>query len=305
MDQQATQPSKSGFVRLITNPYVLLALAGLFWSGNHIAGRAAAGHLPPISMAGIRWLIGAALMWPFVHKHLRHDVPILAAKWKVVLPLIIIGGCMFSAIQYYALNHTIALNASIFNSFAPVMIGAAGALIFRDRFSKLQMFGILVSLAGVLVIAARGDFAVLTTLTFNYGDVWLLINMAIWAIYCACLRLAPKVHPLSFTFVLALLTGILLIPFYFWEASQGPWFQPTWLTFFVMAYISIFPGVLAYICWNNGQEQVGASRAAIFLHLIPIYGALLATTLLGEQLRLFHIAGFGMIVAGVWLAARK
>ena len=142
-------------------------------------------------------------------------------------------------------------------------------------------------------------------MTFNYGDVLLLINMAFWAIYCACLRLVPKVHPLSFTFVLALMTGIIQIPSYFWEYAHGVWFHATWRTFFVMAYISIFPGVLAYVCWNNGQEQVGASRAAIFLHLIPIYGALLATGLLGESLHLFHIAGFVLILAGVWLAARK
>ena len=305
MSNQAQAAPQPLFIRVITNPYVLLALAGLFWSGNHIAGRAAAGHIPPVSMSGIRWLIGAALMWPFVRHHVRRDIPVLLANWKVVLPMIIGGGAIFSSIQYTALNHTIALNASIFNSFAPVVIGAAGALLFRDRFTILQMLGIVVSLAGVMLIVARGDFSILQTLSFNYGDVLLLINMAVWAIYCACLRLVPKVHPLSFTFALALLTGILLVPFYFWEYAQGQYFHATWRTFFVMAYISIFPGVLAYICWNNGQEKVGASRAAIFLHLIPIYGAILATFLLGETLQLFHIIGFVMILAGVWLAARK
>lgn len=301
----AAKAKASPLKRFFTNPYLLLALAGLFWSGNHIAGRAAAGHLPPVSMAGIRWLIGAALMYPFVHRYLRHDIPVLVREWKVVLPMIIGGGVMFSAIQYWALNYTIALNASIFNSFAPVVIGAAGALLFRDRFSLTQMAGIAISLAGVLNIVARGDFHVLTTLTFNHGDLLLLVNMAIWAIYCACLRLVPKVHPLSFTFALALTTGVLLIPFYFWEHARGVWFGWDWLTFSVMGYISIFPGVLAYICWNNGQEQIGAARAAIFLHFIPIYGALLATGLLGESLRLFHIIGFVLILTGVWLAAKK
>lgn len=305
MPQEMQAADKSPLLRFATNPYVLLALAGLFWSGNHIAGRAAAGHVPPISMAGVRWLIGAALLYPFVHRHLKHDVPILLSHWKIVLFQIVIGGAIFSAMQYAALNHTVALNASIFNSFAPVMIGVAGAILFRDRFSLLQMTGILVSLTGVMTVVARGDPAVLRSLTFNYGDLLLLLNMVFWAIYCACLRLVPKVNPLSFTFVLALMTGIILSPFYVWEHMQGTGFQATWLTFFVVAYVSVFPGVVAYVCWNNGQEQIGSSRAAIFLHLIPIYGALLATGLLGESLRLFHIAGFVMILAGVWLASRK
>ncbi len=305
MSDHTQSAAVSPVMRLIRNPYVLLALAGLFWSGNHIAGRAGAGQVPPISMAGIRWLIGAAFLWPFVHAKVRRDLPVLKANWKIVVPMIIGGGAIFSALQYTALNYTTALNASIFNSFAPVVIGAAGALLFRDRFTKLQMLGILVSLIGVMNIASRGDFQVLRTLTFNYGDVLLLINMGVWAIYCACLRLLPKVDPLSFIFALALLTGIILFPGFLWEHFHGYQFQATWTTFFVMAYVSIFPGVLAYICWNGGQEQLGASRAAIFLHLIPIYGAILATLLLGEHLQLFHVAGFVMILAGVWLAARK
>ena len=305
MSDETKAAPASLLMRAVTNPYLLLALAGLFWSGNHIAGRAGAGHVPPISMAGLRWLIGAALIWPFVHQQVRKDWPAMKANWKVVIPMIIGGGAIFSALQYTALNYTSAMNASIFNSFAPVVIGAAGAMLFRDRFTVLQMIGIIVSLLGVMNIASRGDFQVLRTLTFNYGDVLLLINMGVWAIYCACLRLLPKVDPLSFTFVLALLTGIILFPGFLWEHFNGYQFHATWTTFFVMAYVSIFPGVLAYICWSSGQEKVGASRAAIFLHLIPIYGAILATLLLGEQLQLFHVIGFVMILTGVWLAARK
>lgn len=297
--------SKSRIMRIVTNPYLMLALAGLFWAGNHIAGKAAAGHVPPVSMAGIRWLIGAAILWPFVHRHVRNDWPAIRSHWKILLPMIIGGGAMFSAIQYTALNYTTALNASIFNSFAPVVIGAAGALLFRDRFTRLQMLGIFVSLAGVMVIVSRGDLAVFKSLTFNYGDVLLLINMSIWAIYCACLRLTPKMHPLTFTFLLGLLTGILLIPGYVWEYSNGLYFQATWRTLAVMAYVSIFPSVLAYIFWNQGMAEVGPSRGGIFLHLIPIYGAILATLLLGEHLRAFHIVGCVMIIAGVFLAARK
>ncbi|MBM3609029.1 MAG: DMT family transporter [Alphaproteobacteria bacterium] len=305
-NENAAEPdTPSPLRRMVTNPYLLLALAGLFWSGNHIAGKAAAGYAPPVSMAGIRWLIGAMILWPFVHKHVRNDWPVIKANWRVILFLIVIGGAFFSAIQYQALNYTTALNASIFNSFAPVVIGAAGALLFRDRFSMLQMLGIAISLAGVMSIVSRGDLAVLQAMTFNFGDILLLINMAIWAVYCACLRMLPKMHPLTFTFLLGLLTGILLIPGYVWEFSQGLYFQPAWRTLIVMAYVSIFPAVLAYICWNEGMRQVGAARGGVFLHLIPIYGAILATTLLGEQLMLFHIIGCAMILGGVFLAARK
>ena len=305
MSQTTQAPQGALLVRIFTNPYLLLALAGLFWAGNHISGRAAAGHLPPVSMAGVRWLIGAALLYPFVRKHLRHDAPLMLRHWKVVLGLSLIGGAMFNSLQYLALNYTVALNASIFNSFGPVAIVTAGAILFRDRFTYLQMLGIAISFTGVMTIVSRGDFTVLRTLTFNHGDLLLLLGMLLWAIYCACLRLLPKVHPLSFTFALALITGIVLSPFYVWDYMRGVWFQPTLLTFAIMGYVSVFSGILGYLCWSNGQEQIGPSRAAIFLHLIPIYGALLATAILGESLHLFHIAGFVLILTGVWFAARK
>jgi drug/metabolite transporter (DMT)-like permease len=306
LEQQtsATEPT-SVWRRLIANPWLYLALAGLLWSGNHIAGKAAAAsQMPPVSMASLRWLLGAAILWPFVGRQVIADWPQLKRGWKVVVPMCIVGGGVFSATQFIALNFTSALNASIFNSFAPGMIAAAGAILFRDRLRAMNYFGIAVSFVGVLVIVSRGSFDVLTTVQFNQGDLLLLFNMAIWAGYCTCLRLRPPVHPMTFAFIVALIGGLSLVPASIWEHVYVRQFQMTWFTLAVMAYITIFSGVLSYIFWNKGQEAVGASRAAVFLHLIPFYGAVLATTLLGEHLMTFHIAGCALILAGVWIASR-
>lgn len=292
-------------LHLVTHPFLMLALAGLFWAGNHIAAKAGAGHVPPLSMGSVRWLIGAALLWPFVHMHVRRDWPLMRQHWKIMTLLCVGGGAAFTALQYTALQYTSALNASIFNSFSPVVIAAAGALIYREHLTKQQVAGIATSLIGVMLIVSRGDLAILTTLTFNVGDLILCITMTIWGVYSAVLRDRPKIHPLTFTFALALVAGIVLLPGLLWEHLRGSTFQPTWLTFFVMAYVSIFPSILAYICWNKGIEEVGPARGGIFLHLVPIYGVILAIILLGEQLRWFHLMGFVLIIAGVWLTSRK
>ncbi len=306
-DAKATTPDTSAarFLRAVGNPWVLLALAGLFWSGNHIAGRAGAGHVPPISLASARWLLGAALMWPFVRHHVRRDWPEIRRGWKSILVLSILGGSIFSALQYYALQQTTALNASIFNSFAPAIIVVTGALLFRDRLSLINIGGITLSFIGVLVIVSRGSLDVFRTISFNFGDVVLLVNMAFWAIYSTFLRTRPPIHYLTFTFLLALIAGAALIPFWAWEHTHGFPFQPTWLTLSVLLFVTVFPGILAYVCWNRGIAAVGASRGGVFLHLIPFYGAVLATTLLGESLMPFHVVGCGLILAGVWFAARR
>ena len=300
---QSTQLSR--VFRLATHPFLMLALAGLFWSGNHIAARAGAAHVPPLSMGSMRWLIGAALLWPFVSRHVHDDWPLLRKHWKIMALLCVGGGAGFTGLQYTALQYTTALNASIFNSFSPIIIAAAGAVIYREYLSSLQILGVVTSLIGVFLIISRGDMSVVANLTFNVGDLILCVTMAIWGIYSAILRERPQVHPLTFTFVLALTAGIVLLPGFFWEHARGFTFQASWLTFFVMGYVSIFPSILAYICWNRGIEEVGPARGGIFLHLVPVYGVILAILLLGERLQWFHMLGFVLIITGVWLTSRK
>jgi len=94
-----------------------------------------------------------------------------------------------------------------------VLIVAAGALIFRDRIRFVQLFGISTSLIGVIVIVTRGDLRVLTQLEFNFGDLIIVLAMAVFAIYVAYLRMRPPTHSLTFLFVLGTISAITTMPF--------------------------------------------------------------------------------------------
>ena len=285
------------------NPYVLLALAALFWSGNHIVGRAMAGEVPPVGVSVLRWLLPLIFLWPLARPHLKRDWPLMRAHWGVMLWLSITGGALFSALQYVGLQHTTALNVSVFNSLVPVLIVTVGAVLFRDRMTRLQLAGITTSSIGVLVIIARGQVDTFRQLAFNWGDIIIVINMLIFAIYAAYLRLRPQINGWSFMFALAAISVVATLPFAIWEALAGVTFKATWLTLGAVAYVSIFPSVIAFAAWNRGVELIGANRSGPFLHLVPIYTAVIGTTLLGETLAVFHIAGFGLILTGVWLAS--
>jgi drug/metabolite transporter (DMT)-like permease len=285
--------------------YALVAIAALCWSGNHILGRAIAGHVPPFAISTIRWLLPALILWPFARPYLARDWPAIRQSWKLILFLGIIGGALFGALQYVGLQYTTAINVSVLNSLAPVLIGAAGVALFGDRLTGRQMLGIAVSLAGVLVIISKASLAALGNFGFNWGDLIILFNMAMWAVYSACLRLRPSLHWLSFTFAIAVISGVATLPFWVLEHAGGHTLQPTMLTAGAFAYVSIFPSLVAYACWNRGVELIGANRAGVFLHLVPLCSAVLAGLLLGESLMPYHVAGFLLILGGVWLAARK
>lgn len=287
------------------NPYLLLAVAGLCWSGNHIIGRAAAGHVPPFGLSTARWLLPAVVLWWFAKPHLERDWPLIKAHWRILLFLSLTGGALFSALQYLGLQYTSALNVSVFNSLVPVLIVAAGALIFGDRLKLPQLLGILASLMGVLVIVTRLDLGALADLAFNRGDLIILFNMAAWAVYSSYLRLKPAIHWASFLLVMAVSSCLMTAPLFAWEHLSGFTFQPTLLTVGAILYVAIFPSVIAMAAWNRGVELIGANRAGPFLHLVPLYSAALAYLLLGEQLRAYHLLGFALILCGVYFAARR
>jgi drug/metabolite transporter (DMT)-like permease len=290
--------------RLFGNAYLLLALAGLCWSGNHILGRAIAGQVPPFAVACARYFLAALILYPFARAHLKQDWPAIRSRLGLMVFLSAIGGGLFAASQYLGLQLTSAMNVSVMNSLGPALIAGVAAVMFGDRLSGRQMLGIAVSFVGVLAIISRLDPQILATLGFNWGDLLILFNMLLWAIYSATLWLRPPMHWTSFVFVFALISGIITTPLWAWEHAHGFALQPTWLTAFTFVYVTIFSTIAAFVFWNRGVELIGANRAAIFLHLIPVYSALLTGAVLGEPLMGYHVVGFVLILSGVWLAAR-
>ncbi len=291
--------------RVANNAYLLLAIASLFWSGNHVLGRAIAGEAPPIGLAMLRWLLPAVFLWPFARPHLARDWPVIKRHWFLLFFLGVSGGSIFSAGQYIGLQYTTALNVSVLNSLTPVFILVTGALIFRDRLTAAQIGGILISFAGVLVIVSKLSVETIANLNFNIGDIIIVANMAIMAIYSSYLRLAPKMHWPSFIFIVAAVSTVSALPFAIWEYAAGPRFHETWFVFFTVIYVAIFPSLISYAAWTRGVELIGPNRAGPFLHLTPLYSALLASVFLGEQLRAFHVLGFALILSGVFLASRQ
>jgi drug/metabolite transporter (DMT)-like permease len=292
------------FFRSQAAAYFLLPLASACWAGNHVAARAIAGHAPPATVSFARWvvvfLVVSAVAWP----QIKADLPKLKAKARVMVFLALTGGAAFGALQFVALQYTTALNMGVVGSVSPAFIVAASYILFRDGLRPIQLFGVVVSLVGVLAIITQLYPERLLTLAFNGGDLIIIVNMVFWAIYCACLRLRPAVHPLSFLFALAPIAALGTLPFAAWEYAAGYHLVADALTAGAVLYSALFTSVLALVAWNRGIDLIGAPRASAFLHTIPLFSAVFATTLLGEHLMLYHVVGFVLILAGVTLAAR-
>jgi drug/metabolite transporter (DMT)-like permease len=290
--------------RLIQSPYLLLTLAPLFWSGNFVLGRAVAGDVPPVGLAFWRWFAAAAIIGSVTRRHLRRDWPVIRSHGRALLLLALLGVAVFNTFIYMGLRSTTAVNGVLMQSTMPVWIVALSFLFFRERVTGRQTMGMLVSLAGALTIVARGEIAALLALRLNHGDTLILAAVASYAAYSTLLRHRPRIHPLSFLAVTFTAGALLLLPFYVWEhlAIQAVPLRVT--TLLTVGYIAIFPSILAFLCYNRGVELVGANRAGLFIHLMPVFGSLLAVLFLGETLQGFHGLGVALILCGIVLATR-
>jgi drug/metabolite transporter (DMT)-like permease len=284
---------------------VLLTLTALFWAGNFVVGRAVQGVLPPLGLAFWRWGIALVFLLPFALRPVIRERAAILRNWKMLLALGVLGVGTFNTLIYVGLGSTTATNALLLNSAIPVLIVLIGWVFLGERVSALQTLGIAVSLAGVAAIIFKGQWRGLADLELNPGDLWAFAAMVDWAVYTLLLRKRPAaVSPLAFLFTTMVAGLAAILPFYVAELASGarPSFTPGSVA--AMAYIGIFPSLLAYLFWNRAVAEVGGSRAGIFIHLMPVFGTLLAIVFLGESFRAYHAAGIALILAGIVLAAR-
>jgi drug/metabolite transporter (DMT)-like permease len=295
----------SGALQWLNNqPYLLLSLTSLFWAGNIVLGRYVAGHVPPMTMSCVRWIGAFCTLLPFAWPHLRRDWPALRARLPLMVVLSATGFAINNALSYWALQYTQALNALLIQSSGPLFVALWSLLLFGVRLTLAQFAGILLSLAGVFTIILRGDLGALANIRFNRGDVMVAGALLAFGLYSALMPRRPVTHQLSLISFTMGGGALLLLPFSIWEFSTGLTLKLDALTLVTLVFVVIFPSTLAYLFFNRGIALVGPNRAAPFLHLVPVFGSVMAILLLGEQLQLFHLVGYLLVLAGVVIASR-
>lgn len=283
----------------------LLVAANLFWAGNIVLARELAGQVPPVTLAYWRWTgafaVGVGFAWP----RLKTDLPVMMRHWKMMLMLSATGIASYSSMSYIGLRSTTALNALLLQSATPLIIIVWAYLLFRERPAARQTVGVLVSLAGVAAIACHGSMDMLARLRLGHGDLWVLSGLLIYAFYCVTLRRRPLVHPLSFLVAAMGIGSLMMLPLMLGEFAAGERIVGGLPSYLGIAYSAVLPSFVAYLFFNRGVELIGAGPAGQSMHLMPLFGSILAVLLLHEQFQAYHAVGIAMIAAGITLASFK
>ena len=303
------RPDAANPARIVTgwlkNPYILLTLTTIFWAGNTIAGRLAIGHVSPMGMTCFRWLISFALMSVFIRGEVAQVPALLRQKPVYIIIMGFIGFTGFNAVYYIAAHHTYAVNLGIMQSSTPIFVMLGAALFHHARITAGQVAGLVAGMVGVAVVASTGKLSVLLELDFNRGDVMVLLVSIMYAAYSLGLRHRPaEWSGLAFFAAMAFVAAVTSLPLLAWEMMRGEFIWPTAKGWAVIAYVSVFPSLLAQIWYIRGISMVGAARAGFLFNAIPVFAAVMAVAILGEPFGWHHAIGLVLVLGGIAWAER-
>ena len=284
-----------------------LFFATLFWAGNFIVGKAASiNEVPPISLNFYRWTIAFFILLPFTYKELILKKNYILNNLGLFSILGITAVSIFNAALFYSLQFTQVITGVLMISTVPVMIIFISAILKIERTNIFQLLGVVLSLTGVLFIITKFDLSILINLDFNKGDLSALFAMFSWSLYSALLK--KKKYELSQISLLQVVIAfgvIYLFPFYLLDTSLGNTVSLNVPFFLILFYVTLFPGITSFFFWIKGVALIGANRAGIYLHLMPILATILAMLIYKEQIMVYHYIGAIFIISGILLSNKK
>ena len=287
--------------------YILLILTTLFWSGNFIVGKAASIYeIPPFSLNFFRWLFAGLILMPFTIKEIINKKKYILNNIGFFIILGITSITIFNSIVYYSLYYTQVISGVLMISTIPVWIIFISSILKIEKTNIFQIIGVALSLTGVIFIITKADIDLIKNLDFNKGDLTMVIAMFSWALYSSLLKKKKyKISQISLLQVVIITGLVFLTPIYFIEMNMGNVIKlgkPFYLT---LTYVVLFPGLASFFFWIKGIGIIGANRAGAFLHLMPIFGAIMAMIIFDEKFMFYHFLGAIFIIAGITLSNKK
>ena len=286
--------------------YIFLILATLFWSGNFIVGKAASlFDIPPFTLNFYRWVFAWLILAPFTLKEIYRTRIHILNNLKYILVLGITSITLFNSIVYYSLQFTQVISGVLMISTIPVMIIFFSSLLKIEKTNFYQIMGVIFSMLGVVVIVTQLNEVKIRELSFNKGDLSIIVAMLSWALYSALLKKKKlELSQLSLLQVIISSGLIFLFPIYIVEMNQGRIVTLDLPFILTLIYVVLFPGLASFICWIKGIGLIGANRSGIFLHLMPIFSTIMAILIFNEKFMIFHLVGAILIIGGIILSSR-
>lgn len=286
--------------------YVFALLATILWSGNYVIARGLANQIPPITLAFFRWVIATLMLLPFAFQELKRDWKLFRENFWYLSKTGLLGITLLNTFVYIAGQYNEAIKLSIITATAPIFTLLLSLYFFKERISKSRVIGILISIAGILILISNGDLKAIYQSGFSLGDIWIILSSISFSGYSILVKGKPEeMGNRAFLFSIFTLGLLFLTPIYVY----GVWLYKSWIfatqIIGYILYLSLGASICAFFAWNAAVKSIGPSNAAIIYYSLPIFGTIEAIIFLGEDLKLHHISSFLLIIAGIIIASHR
>jgi drug/metabolite transporter (DMT)-like permease len=285
----------------------LAVLATLIWAGNFIIARGVIKDIPPVTLAFYRWLSATIIILPFAWKYIPQAFQFIKQRPWYFLLSAVTGVSMFNTFVYIAGHYSTAINMALLGTCtSPIISVILAKLFLKERIPLLRVMGMIVCIAGVLLLLSKGDLQNLVSFRFTKGDWWILAAAFTFAIYNTSVKKKPAAMPsVSFLFTVFLIGTIILIPFYFYELNDKGGIAIDLSNLSAILYLGLGASVICFLIWNKAIAALGTGRTALFGNLIPVFSSIEAVIFLNEEISTIHIISFILVVAGLVIANLK
>ena len=286
--------------------WALLFVAPAMFAANILVARLAAGWLPPLQLTLWRWFFTALLAGALAAGAVRASWPVMKREAPASFLLGAIGMALCGAAAYLAGQHTSAVNIGLIYAGSPVVMVLLAHVFLHEPLGASRITGILLCIAGIVAIVARGDLATLRSLAVNLGDLWALAGSLGWAVYSFLLRRLKTGLDVTVRFAWLCVAGaVATAPFAIGEWLAGQRFEFSAASVTLLALTVVFASYGSYVLYARLQHMAGVAFAGLAIYLTPLFAALYGWMFVGEALRGYHLAGMFLVLCGVWLAGRS
>lgn len=281
--------------------YLFPLLTILIWAGNTVVNKLAVGLIFPAEIGFYRWLLAAILFTPFMLRPvIANGAMIKPDLWKIIT-LGVLGMAIYQSLAYFAATLTSATNMGIFLSLMPMIALAMSIVSLGHRLTAGALVGAILSFCGVVVVVSAGSLSTLLAKGLNAGDAMMLVATVAYATYSVLLKKWQlRLPPLQLLYLQVLVAMIVLFPLFLFSPKVGLSLSNVPL----ILYACIPTSMIAPLMWMHSINHLGPSRTTLFFNLLPIFTALIAAAVLGEQLAWYHLLGGALTLGGVVLAER-
>ena len=285
----------------------MLVCATLFWAGNFMIGKFAFfTSIPPMTLVFFRWSLVWLILLPFTYKEILKHKNIILSNLPLLFFLALTSVGLFNSFTYLSLVYTQVINASLFNTAIPAIIILLCFILKIEKTNKYQIYGLIISVLGILSIITKLNLEIIYSLDFNKGDLIMIGGVISWGLYSSFLKKKKFTLPLlTLVHVLCTLGLIFIFPQFIYEFSQGKTINFDINLFYILIFLALFPSIGSYYCWAGAVAIIGANRAGIFLSLIPLFSTIMAIFFYNEKFQFFHLIGAILIILGLFLSNKE